>query len=251
MTGGNWKFHSAFSLLSLIAITSLMLVPVEKLVSVDTGLSPLAIRAVALINPAMLMIAALTAGHFLAPKVGLDAPFIRSWASGKTDFTVLGKQLGPGLAGAILVAILLFLHGSFSQPRIEAAASPEAAALIEFGLPPGTRLLYGGIGEEIIMRWGLMSLVAWTGWRMIGRTTFLSPSTMWAAIAITALLFGLGHLPFAFAIMDNPSSVIIGAIIGSNAVAATIFGWLFWKYGLESAMFAHIGAHIIGIVAGT
>ena len=250
MTGGNRKFLAALSLLSLIAITSLMLMPVELLVPADLGLSPLVVRALALINPAMLMMAALTAGYFLAPKVGLDAPFLQSWALGRTDFTILKKQIGPGLAGAILVGGLLFLYGSLFLPQLEAAAKPEAAALLQFGFPPITRLFYGGIGEEIIMRWGLMSLVAWAGWKLAGKNRTASPAIMWAAIAITALLFGSGHLPMAYTIMDSPPVPIIGAIVGFNAIAAVIFGWLFWKYGLESAIFAHMGAHIIALVAG-
>lgn len=250
MTGGNRKFLTALSLLSLIAIASLMLMPVELLVPADMGFSPLAVRALSLINPAMLMIAALTAGYFLAPKVGLDAPFLRSWALGRTDYTILKKLMGPGLAGAILVGGLLLLYGNLFLPQLEAAAKPEAAALLQFGFPPVTRLLYGGIGEEIIMRWGLMSLVAWTGWKLAGKSATVTPAIMWAAIAITALLFGAGHLPMAFTIMDSPPIPIIGAIIGFNALAAVIFGWLFWKHGLESAIFAHMGAHIIALVAG-
>jgi hypothetical protein len=251
MIGGNRKFHTALSLLSIFAIASLMLMPVEDLVLADTGMPPLVIRALSLINPTMLMIAALTAGYFLAPKVGLDAPFLRSWAQGRADFAVLQRQFGPSLTGAILVGGSLLLYGSLFVPQLEAAAKPEAAALLEFGFPAATRLLYGGIGEEIIMRWGLMSLIAWAGWKLVGKTASPSSSIMWIAIAISALLFGVGHLPVAFAIIDSPPALIIAAIIIFNGFAATIFGWLFWKYGLEAAIGAHIGAHIIGLVAGT
>lgn len=251
MVSESRKFLAALLLLSMIAVASLMLMPVEDLVPADAGMPPLMIRALALISPTMLTLAALAAGYFLTPKLGLDAPFLRSWARGQTDFGILKTQLGPGLAGAILAGGALLLYGILFLPQLEAAAKPEAAALLQFGFPPITRLLYGGIGEEIIMRWGLMSLVAWSGWKLAGKTATASPAIMWAAIAITALLFGVGHLPMAFTLMDSPPALIVAAIIGFNALVAIIFGWLFWRYGLESAIFAHMGAHIIGLVAGT
>lgn len=250
MVSESRMFHTALLLLSMIAVASLMLMPVEDLVPADSGMPPLVIRVLSLISPTMLIIAALTAGYFLAPKLGLDAPFLRSWARGQADFRILKTQLGPSLAGAILVGGSLLLYGSLFVPQLEAAAKPDAAALLKFGIPAATRLLYGGIGEEIIMRWGLMSFLAWAGWKLAGKTTKPSPSIMWVAIATTAILFGAGHLPIAFAVMDSPPAMIITAIIGFNAFAAIIFGWLFWIYGLEAAIIAHIGAHIIGIVAG-
>ncbi|MDB4228189.1 CPBP family glutamic-type intramembrane protease [Flavobacteriaceae bacterium] len=33
-----------------------------------------------------------------------------------------------------------------------------------------------------------------------------------------------------------------------NSVGGIIFGWIYWKKGLESAMIAHIFAHILMIL---
>ncbi|QNK60584.1 type II CAAX prenyl endopeptidase Rce1 family protein [Paenibacillus sp. PAMC21692] len=49
----------------------------------------------------------------------------------------------------------------------------------------------GGITEEIIFRWGLLSLTMWA-------VLWLTPSNeaaFWISIIATGVLFGLAHLP--------------------------------------------------------
>jgi hypothetical protein len=35
-----------------------------------------------------------------------------------------------------------------------------------------------------------------------------------------------------------------------NAAFGVLFGYLFWRYGLEAAMIAHATAHVVSYVAG-
>ena len=52
------------------------------------------------------------------------------------------------------------------------------------------RVMFGGIAEEVITRWGLMSLLVWLGALWLGNQ---DAGVVWAAIVISGLLFGLGH----------------------------------------------------------
>ena len=38
-------------------------------------------------------------------------------------------------------------------------------------------------------------------------------------------------------------------VIGANTAFGLLFGYLFWRYGLESAMIAHAVAHVVSYLA--
>jgi hypothetical protein len=38
-------------------------------------------------------------------------------------------------------------------------------------------------------------------------------------------------------------------VVGLNATFGLLFGWLFWRWGLESAMIAHALTHLVSDVA--
>lgn len=108
------------------------------------------------------------------------------------------------------------------------------------------RLLYGGITEELLLRWGLMSALLWLFWRLLqhgsGRPSMLSVAL---AVVAAALLFGLGHLPAAQALTGGLTLPIVAYVVGANAVFGVLAGWLFWRFGLEAAMLAHATAHLL------
>jgi membrane protease YdiL (CAAX protease family) len=63
------------------------------------------------------------------------------------------------------------------------------------------------------------------------------------SIVLAAIIFGLGHLPITASLIKL-DPLIIGRAVILNGIAGIIFGWLFWKKGLESAMIAHFTADI-------
>lgn len=64
------------------------------------------------------------------------------------------------------------------------------------------------------------------------------------AILISALVFALGHFPVMFQIVANPTLPIYLYVIIGNCMGGIIFGYLYWKRGLECAMVAHAFTHI-------
>jgi membrane protease YdiL (CAAX protease family) len=63
----------------------------------------------------------------------------------------------------------------------------------------------------------------------------------WSANVISAILFGLGHLPSVSLVMPITPLVVVAAL-ALNGVAALLFGWLYRRNGLEAAMIAHFTA---------
>jgi membrane protease YdiL (CAAX protease family) len=67
---------------------------------------------------------------------------------------------------------------------------------------------------------------------------------MWIAIALTALLFGALHLPI-MAQLTPLTSIVVTRVLLLNGFPGVLFGWLYWRKGLEAAMVAHFSADII------
>lgn len=232
----------------LAGVLSLLLVPFETIAPV-AGFSPLALRAVAIIQPAVLTVLFVLVGNALAPRVGLGAPLVEALTDGKPWLPVLARQARPAAAGAVAVALILTAYSLVLVPSMIKESESEAfARFVANGPPLATKVLFGGITEELITRWGLMSLFAWTGWRLIRRPAIVPNRVFWTALLVAACLFAAGHLPLLFALMPDAPLWAVVAVLAGNALPGAIFGWLFWKHGIESAILAHASAHVIATV---
>lgn len=226
-------------------LASLLLAPIEQL-AVDVPLPPLALRALSLVQPAILTALALAIGAALAPRVGLGAPLIDAALAGRPLGEVLRRQLPAAVIGAAVVAAILLAYQQFVAPSL-AEGSEAGARLAAFELPLVTRLLYGGIVEEVMTRWGLVSLFVW----LLARRRDAAPaSAYWLAIALAAALFAAGHLPALFLAAGDPPLGLVAAVLAGNFVPGLVFGWLYWRRGLEAAIVAHAGAHaLVALIA--
>jgi membrane protease YdiL (CAAX protease family) len=72
---------------------------------------------------------------------------------------------------------------------------------------------------------------------------------VWLAIAVSALLFAAGHLPAATVLLGSLDAAVVAFVIGVNTAFGLLFGYLFWRHGLESAMIAHALAHAVSFLA--
>jgi membrane protease YdiL (CAAX protease family) len=200
------------------------------------------VRVLGVIQPLVLVAIAASIGIALAPRVGLRAPAFEALVAGQSAWNALLPQIGPALAlGAIGGIVFVLAYYRVFRPRL----SPEAIRITEgtrlaVGLPG--RILYGGIVEEILARWGLMSLLAWLFASLAGSA---NAGAMWLAIVITGILFALGHFPAVVAQGLKVTGAVLATNLTLNLGASLIFGWLFWQIGLEAAMIAHAVFHLV------
>ena len=131
--------------------------------------------------------------------------------------------------------------------------SQEVLVLLgKFGkiLPLPTRQLYGGVTEELFLRWGLLTFLVWLFWRILRKGIGTpGPIVFITAIIISSLVFAAGHLPLAFFLVSEPTLALIGFVIVSNSLFGITAGVLYWKKGLESAILAHAIAHLVMLTA--
>ena len=248
--GFRQRFWPLFQLGLLgIATLPLILVPMIRSGALPEGMPDLplpALVALSMINPVLYLAGMAALGAWLAPKLGLRSLVVARSEIGTPIWAQL-RAAAPVAAGiGLALSVVTVLLDAAFQPFL----SPEwTEAAAEMPKPGGigalvSGLFYGGITEEIMLRWGALSFFAWAAWRLLQRGGG-TPSrvVMWTAIALAALLFGMAHLPAAAALAPL-DSVLVLRVVSLNALAGLFFGWLFWRYHLEAAMLAHASAHV-------
>jgi hypothetical protein len=215
----------------------------------EVPFSPLMLKVVSVVQPSVLLALAVLGGVLLAPKVGLHAPVAEALVHGRPIGSALRLQILPGLIGGLAGGVIIAGIWLASKPFL-----PERFVTlgVEFTrtIPLVTRLLYGGVTEELLLRWGMMSLLLWILWRIFQRGQG-APRSRWVIVAIVgaSLLFGLGHLPVAFVLNQGLTPMLVAYVVSANSAFGLIAGWLYWKKGLESAMLAHMVVHLVLFVA--
>lgn len=183
---------------------------------------------VSIVQSAVLFSVAVYVGLRLLPRVGL-----RLLPQGRFISSSIAWGILVGVA--IIVMDLLFVWLTPFSGYGDAAVAPVWQALLAS--------LYGGISEEVLLRLFFMTLLIW----LFSKIFRMYPSTawlVWSAIVVSAVIFGIAHLPTAAA-LGPVTAIVIVRTITLNAIGGIIFGWLFWKQGLAAAVVAHFCADII------
>ena len=204
-----------------------------------------AIKLLTLVQPTLFLAVAVVIGVALAPRVGLSSPFAECVARGGRCVPELKPQVAPGLLGGLVGGMLIVLTSSASRPFLMTETIDRLRAFGQF-VPIPTRILYGGITEELLLRWGFMTVIVWIAWRVLARQAS-KPTTMSyvLAILISSVVFGLGHLPVALTLLPESGIALILFVILGNSEFGIVAGYLYWRYGLESAIIAHMFCHVV------
>lgn len=234
-------FIGFIGVLSLLTMDIPLPENIEKMIA--DVFTPWQFKLLSLINPTIYLLVAVILGTLFYDKVNFKLPLIESLiyktktAAGLSilKYGIVGGIIGGGLIAILSLAFIPILPNEFI----------ELGEKFKSGL--AVRFLYGGLTEEILMRFGLVSFFVWLMFKITGK---LNPSIYWIGIVTSAVLFGLGHLPIVFMLIEKPTLILILYIILANTAGGIVFGWLYWKQGLEAAMIAHIFAHIV-MLAGS
>jgi hypothetical protein len=182
---------------------------------------------IAFLQYAILTAAFSAVGAWLTPKIGFQAHTadvtIRKRVFLKTLKTQMIYGVPTGFAGAVAARLI---------------APGFIAYLNRFTVP--SRLFYGGLTEEVIMRWCIMTVFVWVLWRVIQRGTGIPEDRIvLSGVVLSQMLFAAGHFPALIKLgIGNPWWSVLTIFIVSLP-----WGWLFWKKGLEAAFIAHASFH--------
>ena len=200
------------------------------------------------IQPVLFLLAAAIGGLAVwlglaaARRVGMGAPILDGTVAAPLAARRLAISLAVGAAcGAVLLAVLIY-----GLIPIEPALATRLRARI--GAPswlPWALAVESSILEEFALRLFLLSSVAWLlarGWR--NDRAPVSPVASWSAITVSSLVFAAVHLP-AWLATTNPTAVLIASVLTLNGVAGMVLGYLYWRWGIESAILAHFAADMV------
>lgn len=177
-------------------------------------------------------------GYFIVDRIGLVKSF-------RFEKAVLVR-----VCPVIVVLGLLFASDYFIMGRL----IPEVAADYEKGISPAyfvSALTYGGVIEEILLRWFFMGLIAWILVMLFARKKAKNEIPVWifvTANVIAALVFAAGHLPATQMFFGRITGLILFRCFLLNGGFALFFGRWFRKYGIQYAMLGHFGIHLISKV---
>jgi membrane protease YdiL (CAAX protease family) len=162
----------------------------------------------------------------LSVKVGLGSPIIEDYLPKETRLAWLREVLSYTIL-IIIVTLPVYL-------RI-------TSGITQSIYPPYWQLvlasIQAGVREEIFSRLLLMSLFIWVGNRITNNDERPTPNMVWIGIILSAILFGLAHIdntPYSAELL-----VPLLSIFAINSFLGVLFGWLYWRYGLEAAMLSH------------
>lgn len=194
---------------------------------------------ITILNVAFMSFIASTVGLILAEKVQLGVPILRRLLySGRLSevskqwiiIAILGSFIGT--FGIVMLETYIF------QPHMPQLPSTPTLAWWKSLLT----IFYGGIVEEVLLRLCLMTVLVW-GMVKISKTQASIPAAIyWIAISMSSVLFGLAHLPATASLFGELTPILVLRAIIGNGMLGILFGYLYWKKGLEYSILSHMSA---------
>ena len=189
-----------------------------------------------------LLIGLVTAlGLRCARPLHLGAPII--------EYALAGRSVGPRMRAIIGPAVLIGAAIAVALTATDLLIFlPRLPRLNQIGPPPAWAgflgALYGGIDEELLLRLGVFSIVAWLLWRIDPRPEGPTALVLWETNVVVAVLFGLGHLPATMQVLPLTPLVVSRSLV-LNGLGSLVFAYQYWRHGLEAAMITHFSTDIV------
>jgi membrane protease YdiL (CAAX protease family) len=186
-------------------------------------------------------------GFRAARRTGFGTLMLAGWDDGEFRPTVARRALLVATGIGVAEGIALLVGNGLVSPYLPQGTVKEPAPWMGF-----LASVSAGVTEEILFRLGLMTSLAWL-LTVLTRRSAAGPVIALVANVLAALAFAAIHLPQAKAFYGLSTLMVLVVMIG-NGVPGVIFGWLFRRLGLVTAMVAHFSAdvvlHVIGPMIG-
>ena len=223
------------SLVSVVMVFPYLLETIERNFGLENiPVSQAVLLLITFIQTAIYLAIACFAGAWFVSKTG-NKPLI----------SIRENHLSSVLLGATTGLIILLMDYFFEQKEIQ----PNFFSVEPFSIWKGfLASFYGGVAEEILLRFFLVSMFTFLLLKFRRKSNERSiRSAFLIAIILSAILFGIGHLP-AIAMDASMNTLIVIRVILVNSLGGIVFGMIFWKWGLSAAMLSHFSADLVILV---
>lgn len=246
-----WNIKLVFVLTLLGAIGTIAIIPYEMttLMSNESGQSDLGgvpagfiITINSIIQIIFLFFLVLLGVRFQR-RTGLNAPLLESLVYERKLLPISKKWLLRGIIVTFILSLITILLDVFVFTTfIETSGNAVPSTIWWQGLLAS---LYGGITEELMLRLFVMTFIVWLFAKVMKKEQENIPKGVYyIAIFLTAILFGLGHIPATLAVFGELTTLLVIRTILLNGLLGLWFGYLYFRKGLEYTMIAHISADI-------
>tara|TARA_R110002111_G_scaffold178202_2_gene244171 strand:- start:325 stop:1110 length:786 start_codon:yes stop_codon:yes gene_type:complete len=238
-----WK--TFFALATLAAFASLSSVPLEiaALSEVQSHV-PWWAPVIAFAFGFVPSVIAVALGIGTLPATNFDLPIIkrlvdRQPVTGVAMRSILIRSVLFAVAGFVLVRVFSVWIEPLLVPTLAETARDQSRDTNTFSSLQLTLLSFAaGVREELVFRFGLMTLFTWIGIKL-----FAIPKAnsllIWTANLCAVIPFALVHSINAIGLGIPVTPGLIAVILLSNGAVGLLFGWLYARYGLVAAMTAH------------
>lgn len=238
----NWNIFRILlgaSIVSIFAVLPYVLTIQGDMIK-QIGIPLHTIFVLQLVQSVVLFSVSIFFGLLLARKIGFHLPVLEAWITKKNYKKIISSSFLQSCVYGVIVAITIYAADYLFMFQGTTITTSKSLAPVWQTL---LAALYGGISEEILMRLFLMSLFIWLSMKV---TRQQKPTNVGIIISIilASIIFGLGHLPITAAITTITPLVVFRAII-LNGIGGIVFGWLYWKKGLEASIVAHFTTDIV------
>lgn len=248
-----WKGFLVFLgiyLIALVAQYPTMLDQARAYIEIMGGsftYTPNEFALLAMIQPLLLGIIAIYGGHRFFGQVNLRS-LTNEVVEGSQ--TIKNKEKGYTLKDsvpfivifAITLAILNIGFDVVFQKWLPEIYQPN------FSIPNVKQILsnvfYSGIGQEILLRWGIMTTTIYV---LSSRGRDLNQWVYIIGIVFTAILYGFAQYN-SIASLNDFSFILILRILLLNGLDGILFGWLYYKFHFEAAVLSHVLTNILVIL---
>lgn len=153
-----------------------------------------------------------------------------------TQNIYMNSWIEAALAGiGCSVAHLLIYYGFF-RPFLGKAFYKIEKHRNSIGI--ATRILYASVVEELIFRWGIMSLLLW-----LTQSILTDRISVLSSIVVSSLIFTLAH--YQGSSIAGKSFTLYSYIFIGNMLVGVICGWQFYENGIFAAILVHMCFHLI------
>ncbi|WP_028274644.1 CPBP family intramembrane glutamic endopeptidase [Atopococcus tabaci] len=237
---GFWVY-TGLLLLAVLALYPVQVTVLENTVEQYGMELPVSAQLLAVVNlvvPFLLGLIGILVGQKWAPKLGLRSLVYEKLDWNRSVADDFKRALPIALLGGAGVGLLILGFDWWMAPVLPDVFTfrIQAPGAWEFIL----ELLYGGVAEELMLRFGFMTAMVYLFTRF-GRAKSTLPYAL--AIFISAFLFALGHYS-ATASVTEMTNIVWFRMLFLNGIGGLLFGWLYYRYHLEAAIVAHMSTHV-------
>lgn len=194
-----------------------------------------------MIQTGVMVLAMSFIGSVLSPSTGLGDPIFSALLQGTPVWPLLVATLLPVLGYASLCFVLFALVYYVLVSSILDERSILVIAKLRAALRLDGCILYGGIVEEILVRWGLVNILAFFTLLFMHQ---LTPLLIIIALFLSGFLFALSQMPLYVAAGCVFSRRLSYSLFLLHLIPSLFFGIVFWHYGLIASIMAHCLFHL-------